>query len=529
MGGMRRIALLLPLLASLSLAGPALQIVGERDDVGTVRGIAAIAIGEGYLPYFFTLRQKVSGHVRVINLDMGTRSEGKLRGSIPVGIVRLGDAVVLASDVRGEITFASHRYSGGRLRPRQLGSVNVAGVAGHRVLRLTGTTTSPVLISATRTGLRIATPRSRKAADVQELKLGGVVAAVTPIYRTSRGVNAIAGVTMQEKVFRAELHNGRWTLAALRLANCGGFKARAAVALGGRLVFAGTWRGRASLAAIDLGAIRRAGRNPLRQLIPVPVSASVDLGAGDASHLAVLDGSHLAVAGTKSGRAWAAVVNADRGLRLTHETFMRGTRIDGLAVNPARKGWTMAVQNEQMRQYLLRHPRDPALPRNWDPFPRQDPEPYPEPDKPDRPDPGHGQPQPVPPRPQPQPVPTPVDPGDTRPVEAPGRLRLAILPRVAVDTRARIDTQIVLINLGARRVRATIRFVGNNGRVLTSITMRLRGGERLTVSALEKLKAAGVTSFDGWIRIDGCSRRDTVIDATRTSRGTSAPLTVHWR
>jgi hypothetical protein len=252
---------------------------------------------------------------------------------------------------------------------------------------------------------------------------------------------------------------------------------------------------------------------------PAAAGVPVDLGPGVAEKVRFLDPKELAVAGTKDGRAWVGVLSLGPRPALVHEAFVKGTAVNALAVNPARRGWSLALATPDGTVSLLRMSHDPALPRDWDPF-----------FVPPPPEPPHV------PVPAPAPAPEAQPPEEIAPVEAAGgpRRPFAVLPRAQAQRGGAVDTEIILVNLGHQRAQVFVRFVPDEGRgTFTRVT--IEPGKRAKVSIAEtifrrKWGGGGADGFDGYVRIDGGDRDDLVVDAVIRRQG-QPPEEVrpHWR
>jgi len=178
-------------------------------------------------------------------------------------------------------------------------------------------------------------------------------------------------------------------------------------------------------------------------------------------------------------------------------------------VNPARKGWSIAATEPEGSFHLLRVPGDPVLPRGWDPFAL--PVPPPEP------------PAPEPPAPEDEPLP-PIEVGHEHDAT------FAILPRVEVDQRQAVDTEIVLIHLGKAPARIAVRLLADDGQLVSWIRVALEPGQRRKLSILDLLGRRRILNFDGYARVDGAAEADLIVDAVIRREGEAAEeIRPRWR
>ncbi|HEX5137031.1 MAG TPA: hypothetical protein VFY93_08675 [Planctomycetota bacterium] len=492
---MRRIGLLC-LLSSVSLADPLVE-VSSTQFVGSQVDLAAIAVADGYLPSVISQREANRGHWRSVSLGLATADQTKFDG-VAAGMDRYGGGVLLAIRQADEILAVLFRYEGRYTQSTEQGRFPVTGLTNTRLLRIAGVREGPLLVVAHDGGLALGVAKPRGRARVDSIAVGAGVAAATEPFAPARE-NVLFAVA-PGRLFQLVQDGDAWKLAGEHRLLLDGFVPHAIAGEGKDLWIAGERGGHAMLLRLD-------ARNPAGPGFPI------DLGAGSAEKLALLEGRDLAVAGAKDGRAWVGVLSQGPRPAIAYESFVKGTVVTALGLNPARKGWSLAVTTPDGTMTLLRLPKDPALPRDWDPFTVPPP---PEP----------------PPVPAPQPGPEPEEAQPELPVNAGGARRaFAVLPRAQAQRGGAVDTEIVLVNLGQQRMQVVLRYVPDEGRGgFTRVT--IEPGKRAKVSLADTLlrRRWGANDFDGYVRIDGGDRDDLVVDAVIRRQG-QPPEDVrpHWR
>jgi hypothetical protein len=512
--------LLLPLLAGLCWAGPPLQEISATRYVGVSRGIEPIAVGEDFLPALLSQRADPRGHFRIPDLGLGTIDEARLRGDA-AAIGRYGGGVVLATSHGGKLGFSELRYEGPRIRNVDHGDFSVADLRDWRVLHLGEGDGAPLAVISHKTGLLIVSVRRNGHRTALLARPRGQVLAATGPLGTREG-RTIFAIDSALRVLELRRQRDAWVLARETQLHAPGFSPRAIAGTPRQLWIGGVAQGRGMLLYVDPASLR--GRRVPKAIpkevagalrTPVVPDAKHQFARGSIDLVRPLGAGRLVLGGVKDGRAWIGVGSGGRRFQLEHEGYPAGTRIEALAVNPARRGWSIAVGMSDMFVRLFRIPGDEALPRNWDPFPEPAPEPPAE----------------EPPEEIPVPVPAPADPGHARP--GAGVLSTAILPRVACDNRRGEDTEIVLVYLGAAAARVRVGFVADTGRALHAATAVLKPGQRLTLSTSGQLARLGVPSFTGYVRIEGIPRRDLIVEGLATGRSVRGTrqevLPAHWR
>lgn len=498
---MRRIGLLC-LLASVSLADHIVE-VSTTQFVGSQVDIAAVAVGKDYLPSILSQRVQGNGHWRSVSLGLANLDQGKLDGPA-LAMDRYGGGIIYVWLEAAELRAMEIAYEGRRTRPTDHGALPVGHLASPRVLSVASLRSGPLLVVAHADGLVLGAvkPRGRGRADA--IATRGDLVAATQAFVPVR--DATIFVVGPGRLLQLVQEGEAMKLAAEHRLEPDGFVPHAIAGEGRDLWVAGELGGRATLLRLD-------ARNP------AAAGVRVDLGVGVAAKARFLDAKELAVAGTKDGRAWVGTVSLGPRPALVHEAFVKGTAVAALGVNPARRGWSLAVATPDGTVSVLRLPADPALPRDWDPFAVPAP-----------PEPPHV------PAPAPQPPPEAQPAEEIPPVEAGGgpRAPFAVLPRAQAQRGGAVDTEIILVNLGQQRMQVVVRFVPDEGRgTFTRVT--IEPGRRAKVSAADTLfrrrwGGGSAGDFDGYVRIDGGGRDDLVVDAVIRRQG-EPPEDVrpHWR
>ncbi len=492
---MRRIGLLC-LLSSVSLADPLVE-VSSTQFVGSQVDIAAVAVGEDYLPSVLSQRVQGNGHWRSVSLNLANLDQGKLDGPA-VAMDRHGGGIVYVWLEAAEFRALELAYEGRRTRSTDHGALPVGHLANPRVLSVASLRNGPLLVVAHADGLVLGAvkPRGRGRADA--IATRGDLVAATQAFAPVR--DATIFVVGPGRLLQLVQEGDAMKLAGEHRLQLDGFVPHAIAGEGRDLWIAGERAGRATLLRLD-------ARTPAAAGVPL------DLGAGVVEKVRFLDARELAVAGTKDGRAWVGVVSLGARPALVHESFVKGTAVTALGVNPARRGWSLAVATPDGTVSLLRMSHDPALPRDWDPFA-----------------------VPAPPEPPQVPLPAPQPPAEIPPVEAGGgpRAPFAVLPRAQAQRGGAVDTEILLVNLGQQRMQVVVRFVPDEGRG-SFARVTIEPGRRAKVSAADTLfrrrwGGGNAADFDGYVRIDGGDRDDLVVDAVIRRQG-EPPEDVrpHWR
>ncbi len=494
---MRRLGLLC-LFASASLSDHLVEVASTQF-VGSQVDIAAISVGDGYLPSIISQREPGRGHWRSVTLGLASADQTKFDGTAE-GMDRHGGGVVLAIRQGDEIKAIEFRYEGRMTRSIDQGTLALGGLSHPRLLRVASLRDGPLLVVAHDAGLTLGAvkPKGRGTATLIP-GASDAVAATAPFVPGRDGRLSIF-VVGSGRIVELTQSGDAFAFATQQAFAVDGFVPRAIAGEGKELFVAGDKAGRATLLRFDA-----------RALATPPVV--LDLGAGTAEQLLFLGPSELAVAGTKDGRAWVGVLAIGRAPAVAHEAYLKGVGVAALGSNPARKGWTLAAATPDGSVHLLRLPADLALPRDWDPFappPPQAPVPVPAP-APDA-------------EPPPEEALPPVGVGGARPP-------CAILPRAEAVRGGAVDTEIVLINLGQARAQLTMRFIADQGRGgFARVTVE--PGKRTKVSLGQTLfqrRWAG-GDFDGYIHIDGGDRDTLVVDAVIRRQGEPAEeVRPHWR
>ncbi len=495
---MRRLGLLC-LFASVTLADHMVEVASTQF-VGSQIDIAAIAVGDGYLPSIISQREPGRGHWRSVTLGLASADQTKFDG-VADGMDRHGGGVVLAIRQAAEIKAIEFRYEGRATRSIDQGSLPLGGLSNPRLLRVASLREGPLLVVAHDGGLTLGAvkPRGRGRTDVVPGP-GDAVAATHPFVAGRDGRLSIF-VVGPGRIVQLTQTGDAFAFATQQAFAVDGFVPRAIAGEGRELWVAGEKGGRAMLLRFDARA-------------PATPPVALDLGAGAAEQLLFLGPSELAVAGSKDGRAWVGVLAIGPRPAVVHEAFLKGASVSALGGNPARKGWTLAAATPDGTVTLLRLPGDPGLPRDWDPFATPVPEPTPVP------------------VPVPEPVPEPP-PEAMPPVGAGGAPQAcAVLPRAEAVRGGAVDTEIVLINLGNASAQLFLRFIADEGRGgFARVTVE--PGKRTKVSLAETLfrrRMATDTGFDGYVRIDGGDRDTLVVDAVIRRQGEpSEEVRPHWR
>lgn len=490
---MRRLGLLC-LFASASLSDHLVEVASTQF-VGSQVDIAAIAVGDGYIPSIISQREPGRGHWRSVTLGLASADQTKFDG-VADGMDRHGGGVVLAIRQADEIKAIEFRYEGRSTRSIDQGTLALGGLANPRLLRIASLRDGPLLVVAHDGGLTLAAvkPRGRGRADLIPGP-SDAVAATSPFVAGRDGRLSIF-VVGPGRIVQLTQAGDAFAFATQQAFAADGLVPRAIAGEGKELWVAGEKAGRAMLLRFDARA-------------PATPPVALDLGAGAVDQLLFLGPNELAVAGSKDGRAWVGVLAIGARPAVAHETHLKGVGVTALGGNPARKGWSLAAATPDGSVHLLRLPGDLALPRDWDPF------------------------APPPPAPVPVPVPEAEPPEAMPPVEVGGAGHpCAVLPRAEAVRGGAVDTEIVLVNLGNARAQLVLRFIADEGRGgFARVTVE--PGKRAKVSLAETLfrrRMAGDSAFDGYVRIDGGDRDTLVVDAVIRREGApSEEVRPHWR
>jgi len=510
---MRILAISLFLLTPL-LADPLIQ-VSQEVYVGEARGVDALAAGDGHLPSLIEQRPPGVGHLRVLT-HRGEYLDGSRLRESAVGLFRHGGGVIMATASAKAISLREMKFQGGRLGGTDAGSESLAGLRNWRALAMGSLREGPVLVLAHDAGLTIAGPRAGGRGFSSLIARPGVnVIASTPPYFLDRDDRPdIVVATDDSRLLHLDGGGSGFAFKEEYAYAVPGMTPRAMVGEGRDLWIAGTRGGRATLVALSAGAGKRL---PWIQVPAVgtkfEVTGTTDYGMGSLDLVQVLDPQHLLVGGTRDGRAWIAVIERDRRASVHHEKFLPGAAVVAMGSNPSRTGWSIAAGTNDMTFTVLRIPGDAELPRDWTPFPA------PEESHPTQP-------------PAPEP---PVHPGDPVVVDGCGQAPAppatsAIFPRVSLDARRGLDTEFVLIFLGVRPTKVTLRLTNDTGQLFYSREVVMRRGQRVRISLAQELAQQRQPSFDGYATVEGCEQRDLVVEAVRLA-GAAAPepLPAHWR
>jgi hypothetical protein len=498
---MRRLGFLC-LFASASLSDPLVEVASTQF-VGSQVDLAAIAVGDGYIPSVISQREPGRGHWRSMTLGLASADQTKFDG-VASGMDRHGGGVLLAIRQGDELKAIEFRYEGRETRSIDQGTLPLGGLANARLLRVASLRDGPLLVVAHDGGLTLGAvkPRGRGRTDVIPGPFDAVAASEP--FALGRDGRLSIFVVAPGRIIQLTQAADAFAFAAQQAFVADGFVPRAIAGEGMELWVAGEKAGRATLLRFDP-----------RSLVTPPVA--LDLGAGVAEKLRFLGPNELAVAGSKDGRAWVGVLALGRRPAVVHEAYLKGALVTALATNPARKGWTLAAATPDSSVHLLRLRADAALPRDWDPF----------------------APPPAPQAPQ-VPIPEPEPPPEAMPpVEVKGggggggghQPASAVLPRAEAVRGGAADTEIILINLGGARMQLHLRFVADEGRGgFARVTVE--PGKRTKVSIAQTLfqhRWAG-GDFDGYVRIEGGDRDCLVVDAVIRRQG-QPPEEVrpHWR
>ena len=496
-------------------AGDHLDEVSQTRYVGVPVAITAMAAGDAYIPAVLTQRSDPRGFWRSVLLDFNTKDQAKLKGDA-VAQARLGGGVVIATRRSDELDLFELRYEGRRTRNIDHGSIPLKDLGSPTVLSMGSAGDVPVVVVAHVGGLYVASsrPRGRGHADLIARPGRSFTAATAPFQADrdspveifAAGPDGLLQELQQEGAGFRALDEERW--------DAQGFVPRAMDGDGRQLLLAGQRGDRAVLVGFAEDRRVRFGRVRVR----VPRTPSqIDLGKGSIDHVRILEGSLVAVAGAIDGRSWVGVVDCGPRPRVVHEAHLPGTGVLALGTNPARFGWSLAAGTRENSYHLLRLPGDKAAPRDWDPFPSDDPRP-----------PVDRDPEPPVERVPDRPVPVEDD------LPPPGGpefdASLAVLPRVGVDARRGLDTEVVLVYLGLRPAEVTVRLVADNGQTVHFTRIALRRGQRVRFAVAEELRRRRMLDFDGYARIEGVPQRDLVVEALLLRSGERPEVVLpHWR
>lgn len=278
-----------------------------------------------------------------------------------------------------------------------------------------------------------------------------------------------------------------------------GFTPCAVCADGNELYVAGHANGEARLLLLDPQAapavhkikdIFRDGSTARRD----PV-ASVGFGPGAFSCAQAMGPEGLVLAGTREGKAWVGIAQRGRDAGILSEVTLRGAAVKQMAVNRTCVGWCVAALTDDNILHFLCRSSDPRLPGGWDPWGGT----------------GGGS----------------LPPG---PPEEPGRAGadLAVFPHIEVDRRD-LDTVLYVVNMGRADLRLTFSFFDDGGRRLVASEVPLRPMQRTRVSCAQMLAERRISSFYGYLVMEGGNRRDLVAEAILTAGDSAMILTPHWR
>ncbi len=508
-----RIPMVALLLLSPALADPLIQI-SQEVYVGEARGVDALAAGDGHLPALIEQRPPGVGHLRILS-HRGEYYDGSRLRESAVGLFRHGSGVLMATASGKAITLREMKFQSGRLGGTDAGSESLAGLRNWRTLAMGSLREGPVLVLAHDAGLTVAGPRAGGKGFSSLIARPGVnVIASTPPYFLDRDDRAdIVVATDDSRLLHLDGSGSGFAFREEYAYAVPGLLPRAMVGEGRELWIAGTRGGRATLVALSAGGGKRTPWIPVPVLVTkFEVTASTDYGMGSLDLVQVLDAQHLLVGGTRDGRAWIAVVERDRRASIHHEKFLPGTAVVAMGSNPSRTGWSIAAGSNDMTFTVLRIPGDAELPRDWTPFPPPETAPT----------------EPAAPEP-------PLHPADPAVVDGcgqpPGAQAIsAIFPRVSLDARRSLDTEFVLIYLGVRPAKVTLRLTNDTGQLFYSREVVMRRGQRVRLSLAQELAQQRQGSFDGYATVEGCEQRDLVVEAVRLA-GAAAPepLPAHWR
>ncbi len=511
---------LLPVLLLLgSAAADPLVLISQEVYVGEARGVDALAAGDGHLPSLIEQRGPGIGQLRILSPG-GDYLDGSRLRETAIGLVRHGAGIVMGTASDKAISLIEMKFQGDRLTSGDAGKESLAGLRNWRTLAMGSMREGPVLVLAHDAGVTVAGPRPGGRGFSSLIARPGVkaIAATTPYMLDRDEKSDIVVATDDSRLLHLDGGAGGFAFREEYAYAAPGLLPRAMAGEGRDLWIAGSKGGRATLVLLSAGGGKRT------PWIPVPILGSkfevmavVDYGAGSLDHVQVLDAQHVLVGGTRDGRAWIGVVERDRRASVHFEKSLAGTAVIAMGSNPSRSGWSIAAGSNDMTFTLLRIPGDPELPRGWNPFPAQEPEPTPTPT-----------PAPGPPTHPKEPI--PVDGcGHAREGAAPEPTS-AIFPRVSFDSRRSLDTEFVLVFLGARPTKVTLKLTNDTGQLFYSREFVLRRGQRVRLTLAQELAQQRQAAFDGYATVEGCEQRDLVVEALRLA-GAAAPepLPAHWR
>ncbi len=528
---MRRL-IALALLASFALSAP-IHLIGNSHYVGEVKGTAYLPYGGENILAVITERSATQAHLRVHRTSLEMFYHTGLRGR-PVGIVTHGSSVLTSTYLSGKIKTIAFTARGDRVVHQEWADVDVGALRNVRGLACVSTTAGPLLVMAYRGGIVMVTlsPRGRPRLS-QIARPGRHFVAITPPFRLNRDGNAdMIAVDQSGIILQLQENGNTWSVVREGSCNIAGFAPHAVVGRTGEF-WIGGHTGNTGQVHRFTGRTRRP-----RRIGPIVVeekwrgfraASSYNMGTGVVNCLAWCDKNLLAAAGSKSGRAWAGVIDCSTAqARVSGEAYYKGAECTQLGVNTKRRGWSLYTFTKEKYAYMSRLHSDPALPRDWNPFRQKDPDPVP------HPAPGSGGTGGTGPGAGGTNPGTGADPHDHDHDHGSGsngartKGNTAILPTVSADVRRGEDTEIVLVQINSND-RVVVRLISDRGRVLHSRTISMRRDRRVKVSLIAELRGLGIPSFEGYIRIDGGKRNDLIVDAVRREPNRSENLRVHWR
>ena len=505
------------MLGSLALSAP-LREISRSNYVGSVHSTAILPVNGQHVLAVLSQRDGVRAHLRLHDPRLESLYQERLRGR-PVGLVTHGSTVYACNYYNGKIETVGFTARGSRIVTSRWADCDVAALRDVRGLSWASTTAGPVLVLSHRGGLAVVTLRARGAPLMTLIARPGrrYIAATAPFRFNRDGNDDILAVDRTGIVLRIQQNGSSWEIAREMRIDDVGFEPRTILGRRGEFWVGGHTRGAGRLHRFSWRARRTHRVGPIviedkgGKLRP---AASYNTGPGSVDTMSWCGRDLLAIGGKKNTRGWVALLDHQKALKVTSEWWLRGTQCTHVAGNPHRAGWSVYAATLEKNVAMARVAGDREFPRDWNPF-RPDPKPEPNPTDPDViPDPGNG---------------SDANPDDGHTQPAPGAARsVAVVPTVTVDQRRNEDTELVLIAMN-RTSRVTLRLIADSGRTLHTRTIRVRRDRRVRLSMAAELRQLGVPSFSGYLRLDGGSRGDLIVDAVQRTAGRGENLRVHWR
>ncbi len=486
-------------LLALPVSADPLVVVSKKDLDGTIVGLTAVRRGDSH-----TLAALVVRGARTEFWIVDTAARPTAVSTIAGaggGLCSQGERLV-AFERRGGTTLLHRTWLQGRSWTSDSRGLAVGSGGDYRLLGFGGDDSEALLCLAEGSNLFLAVWNDAGAGRVDFLaRPGRRFLAATPsscdVDKDGRPDFFVAVEGPSLLRFGAR-EGGGWDLTQDYPFRAEGFVPAALLGAPGRIWLAGRRGDEAALYLIDPDA--RPSVRKFKDIFKDDATAHRDpawgsvYGKGELTCLAAVGEDALAVAGTRDGKAWIGVIDANRG-RLLHETILAGGAIRELVVNPTRAGWSLAARADAGSVYFLRIPGDAAVPRD-----RPDPDPDPNPDVDIfRPEPGAE--------------------GGT-----------AVFPRLEMEVRRAVDAELFTLNLGQREARLVFKFFDGDGRLVDQYPGTLAPGRRARVLLSTVLARRRIVSFDGYLVIEGARAREVIIEAVqRRPDAPEATLQPHWR